>query len=80
MKTAELKLVFRLVSAEFSSAPRCMVLTALSTIAAACIVVWVVSGYDSLVGKFGDFAEEYLGRYQLLVLPASEENPASFVL
>ena len=37
-----------------------------STTLAAVVVVWVVSGYDSLVDKFDDFAEGYLGRYQLV--------------
>ncbi len=38
---------------------------------AAAVVVWIVSGYDALVDKFDDFAEGYLGRYQLVLVPAS---------
>lgn len=49
-------------------------LTLLSTVAAASIVVWVVSSYDSLVEKFDDFADKYLGRYSLLVLPVPEDG------
>ena len=33
------------------------------------MVIWVVSGYDALVGQFGGFASDYLGRYDLIVLP-----------
>jgi putative ABC transport system permease protein len=50
-------------------------LTSLSTIAAACVVVWVVSGYDALVGQFGGLGEEYVGRYQMLLLPTRGESP-----
>ena len=41
--------------------PGRFLLTILSTIAAACVVVWVVSGYDSLVQSFRELAEKYLG-------------------
>ncbi len=46
-----------------------MILTSLAIVAAACVVIWVVSGYDALVGQFGGFASDYLGRYDLIVLP-----------
>jgi putative ABC transport system permease protein len=46
-----------------------MALTILATIAAACVVVWVVSGYDSLIQKFDEFADVYLGRYEFVVVP-----------
>ena len=49
-------------------------LTLLSTVAAASIVVWVVSSYDSLVEKFDDFADKYLGRYSVIVLPIPAEG------
>ena len=46
-----------------------LALTILATIAAACVVVWVVSGYDSLIQKFDEFADVYLGRYEFVVVP-----------
>ena len=54
--------------------PGRLLLTILSTIAAACVVVWVVSGYDSLVQSFRELAEKYLGRYELVVLPVGPED------
>ncbi len=74
MTFSEFRTVFRLVTAHAIQHPGRMLLTALSTIAAACVVVWVVSGYDSLTSKFDAFEEGYLGRYQLLVLPTPSEG------
>ena len=54
--------------------PARMFLTSLATIASACVVVWVVSGYDALVGQFGGKASEYLGRYDLFLVPDSAED------
>ena len=54
--------------------PARMLLTSLATIASACVVVWVVSGYDALVGQFGSKATEYLGRYDLFLVPDSAED------
>ncbi len=59
----------KLVVADVRRRPGRLLLTILSTIAAACVVVWVVSGYDSLVQSFRELAEKYLGRYELVILP-----------
>ena len=56
--------------------PARMLLTSLATIASACVVVWVVSGYDALIGQFGSKAAEYLGRYDLFLVPDSAEDSA----
>lgn len=45
-------------------------------IAAACTVVWVVSGYDALASRFDDMADDYLGRYDLVIVPASPRDEA----
>jgi putative ABC transport system permease protein len=74
MHTGELIVVGRLVMADVRRRPGRLALTILSTVAAACVVVWVVSGYDSLVAKFKDLAEKYLGRYELVVLPKGPDN------
>ncbi|HTU24556.1 MAG TPA: ABC transporter permease, partial [Pirellulales bacterium] len=63
------RIVGRLVVAHARAHPGRVLFTAFSTITAAAIVVWVVSGYDALVDKFDDFAEGYLGRYQLVLVP-----------
>jgi putative ABC transport system permease protein len=52
-----------------------MALTSLAVIAAACVVIWVVSGYDALLAQFDAFADEYLGRYQLVVVPDGPRAP-----
>jgi len=57
--------------------PARMLLTSLAMIASACMVVWVVSSYDAMVSQFGDRATEYLGRYDLFIVPDSAED--SFV-
>ena len=69
MTRAELRVVGKLVVAQARQRPGRVLLTSLSTIAAACVVVWVVSGYDALVGQFGGMGEEYVGRYEMLLLP-----------
>ncbi len=76
MTRAELRIVGKLVIAQARHRPGRVLLTSLSTIAAACIVVWVVSGYDALVGQFGAMGEEYVGRYEMLLLPMRGEAPA----
>ncbi len=74
MTTGEFAVVSKLVVADVRRRPGRLLLTILSTIAAACVVVWVVSGYDSLVQKFRELAEKYLGRYELVVLPVGPED------
>lgn len=67
----DLQFAIKLVLSHFVNRPTRFLLTILTTIAAACIVVWVVSSYDSLVGKFDEFSDNYIGRYQLLIVPAT---------
>jgi putative ABC transport system permease protein len=47
------------------------VLTSIATIAAACMVIWVVSGYEALLSTFDEFSNKALGRYSLSVAPIS---------
>ncbi|MDY0169781.1 MAG: ABC transporter permease [Thermoguttaceae bacterium] len=54
--------------------PARMILTSLAMVASAGIVVWVVSGYDALLSQFGDQATEYLGRYDLFLVPDSPDD------
>jgi putative ABC transport system permease protein len=64
-----MKIICKMVLAQLWHHPARMILTSLAIVAAACVVIWVVSGYDALVGQFGGFASDYLGRYDLIVLP-----------
>jgi putative ABC transport system permease protein len=66
-----MKLAWKLAFAYAWRHPARMLLTSIAMIASACVVVWVVSGYDALASKFGDTASEYLGRYDLFVIPDS---------
>lgn len=74
MSINDMQVVLKLVLAHMRFRPARMILTLASTIAAACVVVWVVSSYDSLIVKFDEFADNYLGRYEFVVLPTSP-NP-----
>ena len=71
MNFTDLKIVAKLVLSHVRHRPARMMLTLMSTVAAACVVVWVVSGYDSLVTKFDEFADNYLGRYEVVILPSA---------
>jgi putative ABC transport system permease protein len=64
-----MRIICKMVLAQVWHNPARMILTSLAIIAAACVVIWVVSGYDALVGQFGDSASDYMGRYDLIVLP-----------
>jgi putative ABC transport system permease protein len=49
--------------------PARLILTSLAMVAAACMVIWVVSGYDALLKQFKEFAGVSHGRYTLMVYP-----------
>ncbi len=69
MSSANLSLVAQLTFRHLRHRTKRMMLTILATVASACVVVWVVSGYDSLIQKFDEFADVYLGRYGFVVVP-----------
>jgi putative ABC transport system permease protein len=64
-----MNIILKLTFAQVRAHPLRMCLTSLAVVASACMVIWVVSGYDALVGQFGGFASDFLGRYDLIVLP-----------
>jgi putative ABC transport system permease protein len=66
-----MKKVLKLAAVFLIEHPVRIVLTLLAVIAAACMVVWVVSGYDALLDSFDDFSNQSLGRYTLSVAPIS---------
>ena len=69
-----MKIAWKLTSAYAWRHPARMFLTSLAMVASACVVVWVVSGYDAIVSQFGNRTSEYLGRYDLFVVPDSVEE------
>lgn len=70
-----MRIVFRLALAYAWQHPGRVCLAALSVVAAACMVVWVVSGYDALASQFDDMAAKYMGRYHVVVVPDSSRDP-----
>ncbi|MFA5204600.1 MAG: FtsX-like permease family protein [Lentisphaeria bacterium] len=70
-----MRVILKLVLAEFRLHRARVLLTSLAMVAAACVVVWVVSGYDAMVSQFHDSAVKTLGRYDLFVMPASPKTP-----
>ncbi len=68
-----MKIAFKLALAYAVRHPMRMFLTSLAMVASACIVVWVVSGYDALASQFGEQAAEYLGCYDFFIVP---EDPS----
>jgi putative ABC transport system permease protein len=78
MTLSDFKTTVRLTFAHLRQHPGRMILTLLSVVTAAAIVVWVVSGYDSLVAKFDGFGDNYLGRYKLLIVSANAHGESGF--
>jgi len=74
-----MKLTWKLTLAYAWRHPPRMLLTSLAMIASACVVVWVVGSYDAMAGKFGDTASEYLGRYDLFVVPDATKEQESYI-
>ena len=65
----DFRLIARLTFCQVRHQAKRMLLTILATIAAACVVIWVVSGYDALIQKFDEFSDVYLGRYDFVIVP-----------
>ncbi len=70
-----MKIELRIMASGIRRHPARIILTSLAMVAASCIVVWVVSGYDALVSQFKDSAERTMGRYDMVVVPASWKKP-----
>ena len=64
--------VLKLSLAFLKEHPLRLILTSLATIAATCMVVWVVSGYDALLHSFKAYSNDALGNYTLAVAPISD--------
>jgi putative ABC transport system permease protein len=66
-----MKIIWKLALSYAWRNPARMLLSSLAMIAAACVVVWVVSGYDAIVSQFADNSTEYMGRYDMFLVPDS---------
>lgn len=71
-----MKLTLKLMWAQVVHQPARFVLACGAMVAAACMVVWVVSGYDALTAQFDSFSDEYVGRYDLFISPQAVESPS----
>lgn len=66
-----MRMVLLLLRANLLERPLRAVLTALAAACAVCLVVWVVSGYRSVIDALDLYASRALGRYVLVVDPVS---------
>ncbi|MGL6194505.1 MAG: hypothetical protein ACRC2T_06745, partial [Thermoguttaceae bacterium] len=48
-------------------------LAALATIGMSCMIVWLVGNVDLMIVKFDQDAENYMGHYQLALIPERNE-------
>jgi putative ABC transport system permease protein len=74
-----MSLAFKIFIANIKKYPLRIILTSLAMIAASCVVVWVVSGYDAMMSQFDELPEKPLGIYDLLVFPARGSVPDFFI-
>jgi putative ABC transport system permease protein len=66
-----LSLLIKLLVGSVTLRPARTVLTSMAVVASSCLVVWVVSGYDALLGQsIDENAAKALGRFDLIVSDA----------
>ena len=68
-----MSVVLKIVGSYIRHYPARLALTSLAMVASACMVVWVVSGYDALVAQFDEFSDEYMGQYHFYVVPPESD-------
>ncbi|QDT52631.1 ABC transporter permease YtrF precursor [Caulifigura coniformis] len=54
-----------------------LALTALAMVAAVGVVLWVVSAYETIASRFDEQTEEFVGNYDVFVVPRSIEDSLS---
>ncbi len=64
-----MRTALRLAAAWIREHPLRIALTSFATAAAAAMVIWVVSGYDAMLGTFDNYSDLALGRYPLSIAP-----------
>lgn len=68
-----MKTVLKLALGFLRQHPVRLFLTIFATVAATCLVLWMVSGYEALLRSYDVFAQRALGRYTLSVDPISRK-------
>lgn len=51
-------------------------LAVLATVAMSCMIVWLIGSLDLMMIRFDEDAENYLGHYQIAMMPAPPEQPS----
>lgn len=69
--------VFKIAWANFREHPVRVALTTIATAAAACLVIWIASGYEALLKTFDEYAHVAFGRYSLAVAPIAAAKPGA---
>lgn len=69
--------VLKVAWANFREHPVRVALTGFATAAAACLVIWVASGYEALLVTFDEYSNLALGRYSLAVAPIATGEPGA---
>jgi putative ABC transport system permease protein len=69
--------VLKVAWANFRERPVRVALTATATAAAACLVIWIASGYEALLKTFDEYSNLALGRYTLAVAPIAAAKPGA---
>jgi len=72
--------VWKLAIASLREHPRRLLLTSLATTASACLVIWVVSGYDALLKSHDEYSNLALGEYPLAIAPIDLTDPPNVPL
>lgn len=68
-----MRTVMWLVFSHLRQRPSRTALTTLATACATCLVVWVVSSYESVLRSMDHYASRALGRYELVIDPVSRQ-------
>ncbi len=68
-----MKTVLKLALGFLRQHPVRLFLTVFASVAATCLVLWMVSGYEALLRSYDVFAQRALGRYTLSVDPISRK-------
>lgn len=61
--------VLKIAWANFREHPARVALTSLAMSSAACLVIWIASGYEALLVTFDEYSNLALGRYSLAIAP-----------
>lgn len=76
-----MRVIWKLFLAQAKQQKVRLTLTAIAMVASIGVVVWVVSAYEGLAAKFDEQTEEFVGNYDLFIVPqdVAGELPASLV-